>query len=100
MAAQNGDDDPTQVSSVDSTYAATDQVLDGSSTVPSDLAVTTVNLQGDFTGLVAKVPTGTTKPSGGDLSVVFDTATGDLLEWSMKTAAPDLDKLGEVNSSN
>ena len=102
FAASNGDADPKITNDIHTTRGAALVTMgDGDSVSATDSAipVDVVNMEGDFDGSATSTPPGGTQTRGTDLTVVLDSSTGHITDWSLTNAPPDLDRAsGGVSS--
>lgn len=97
LSAANGVKTPRSMKYVITTRQAAAEAT-SQAIVDTDQPVYLVSLQGNFTGKTAKVPGGSPTPRGTEMTAAIDPATGRIVDWGIEATAPDLSRLGAVQS--
>jgi hypothetical protein len=99
FAKANGDSNPTDMETVhglakDVLPFMDPGLVDLSNPSEGDLETDLVMMHGKFEGRMAKIPKGAEFPSGKNLWLIFDSATGEQMAWGIDDRDYDLTKLG------
>ncbi|MCL4291101.1 MAG: hypothetical protein KJ051_12615 [Thermoleophilia bacterium] len=95
FAAANGDSQPTNGVVVATTRKAINELVGPGTVVDSDQDVHVAVVDGEFTAHGVGPP-GADEPTGPVLFVVYDATTGEVVDWGLLLARPDVSRLGEV----
>jgi hypothetical protein len=100
-AAAMGETNPAdiaRVANVDEQTVASALARDGSMSGASGRSVDVVTEAGHFTGSDLPTPSGSAAPTGTQLTLVIDHATGDIIGVGLTDTAPNLAQLGQTAS--
>lgn len=95
VATEMGDPVPDHIAYLLSTHKAAELATSGA-TVPDDFPVVVIAMSGHFQATEAQVPPGGPFPSGSELVLTINVATGEVTDFGVSDATPNLGPLGQL----